>query len=304
MKVYSSLLDLVGNTPILRLSRLEKCLNLNSKLFAKLEFYNPAGSIKDRVSKNLIEKAELEGKLKKGYTVIEPTSGNTGIGLAMVCLLKGYKLILTMPENMSIERQKLLKAYGADIVLTDKTLGMQGAILKAEEIAKNTENSFIAGQFDNPNNPEAHYLSTGVEIYDAINDVDVFVASVGTGGTLSGTAKYLKEKLPMVKVVAVEPSNSAVISGESAGAHKIQGIGAGFIPKNLDLSLVDGVVKITDEEAFETCRLLAKTEGVLAGISSGANLCASIKLAKQLEGKNIVTILPDGYEKYLSTELF
>ena len=304
MKVYSSLLDLVGNTPILRLSRLEKCLNLNSKLFAKLEFYNPAGSIKDRVSKNLIEKAELEGKLKKGYTVIEPTSGNTGIGLAMVCLLKGYKLILTMPENMSIERQKLLKAYGAEIVLTDKTLGMQGAILKAEEIAKNTENSFIAGQFDNPNNPEAHYLSTGVEIYDAINDVDVFVASVGTGGTLSGTAKYLKEKLPMVKVVAVEPSNSAVISGESAGAHKIQGIGAGFIPKNLDLSLVDGVVKITDEEAFETCRLLAKTEGVLAGISSGANLCASIKLAKQLEGKNIVTILPDGYEKYLSTELF
>ena len=191
MKVYSSLLDLVGNTPILRLSRLEKFLNLNSKLFAKLEFYNPAGSIKDRVSKNLIEKAELEGKLKKGYTVIEPTSGNTGIGLAMVCLLKGYKLILTMPENMSIERQKLLKAYGAEIVLTDKTLGMQGAILKAEEIAKNTENSFIAGQFDNPNNPEAHYLSTGVEIYDAINDVDVFVASVGTGGTLSGTAKYL-----------------------------------------------------------------------------------------------------------------
>lgn len=304
MKVYSSLLDLVGNTPILRLSRLEKFLNLNSKLFAKLEFYNPAGSIKDRVSKNLIEKAELEGKLKKGYTVIEPTSGNTGIGLAMVCLLKGYKLILTMPENMSIERQKLLKAYGAEIVLTDKTLGMQGAILKAEEIAKNTENSFIAGQFDNPNNPEAHYLTTGVEIYDAINDVDVFVASVGTGGTLSGTAKYLKEKLPMVKVVAVEPSNSAVISGESAGAHKIQGIGAGFIPKNLDLSLVDGVVKITDEEAFETCRLLAKTEGVLAGISSGANLCASIKLAKQLKGKNIVTILPDGYEKYLSTELF
>ncbi len=307
MKVYSSILDLVGNTPVLRLSRLSKALNLNCQLYAKLESFNPAGSVKDRVAKNIIENAERKGLLKKDSVVIEPTSGNTGIGLSLVCLLKGYKVILTMPENMSVERQKLLKAYGAEIVLTDKSEGMQGAIKKAEEIHKNVKNSFLAGQFENLDNPQTHYLTTAVEIYNDLDgSVDVFVSAVGTGGTLSGTAKFLKEKNPNTKIVAVEPLSSAVLSGGVKGAHKIQGIGAGFIPKTLNVSLIDEVVKVSDSDAFNYAKLLAKTEGVLVGISSGATLCGAIEVAKRIEnaGKNIVMIFPDGYEKYLSTELF
>lgn len=307
MKVYSSILDLVGKTPILRLSRLEKALGLNAKLYAKLESFNPAGSVKDRVAKNIIEQAEKDGRLKKGSVVIEPTSGNTGIGLALVCLIKGYKVILTMPESMSEERRKLLKAYGAEIVLTDKDKGMQGAISKANEIAKTLPNSIIAGQFENNANPQAHYDTTAEEIYlDLDGDVDVFVSAVGTGGTLTGVGKFLKEKNFNCKVVAVEPSGSAVLSGESAGSHKIQGIGAGFIPTTLDKSVIDMVVKVSDGDAILYSKLLAKHEGVLSGISSGATLYGAIEIAKNPEclGKNIVFVLPDGGEKYLSTELF
>ncbi|MBR2322773.1 MAG: cysteine synthase A [Clostridia bacterium] len=307
MKVYSSILDLVGGTPVIRLSRLENALQIKAKLYAKLESFNPAGSIKDRVGKNIIETAEKEGKLKKGSVVIEPTSGNTGIGLALVCLLHGYKVILTMPETMSIERRKLLKGYGAEIVLTEGSKGMQGAIDKANELLSEIPNSILAGQFENPSNPETHYKTTGKEIWEDLDgDIDVFVASVGTGGTLSGVGKYLKEKNKNVKVVAVEPSASAVLSGEKAGSHKIQGIGAGFIPKTLDTSVYDKVVKVSDNDAINYAKLLAKHEGVLAGISSGATLYGAIEVAKNPEfiGKNIVLILPDGGEKYLSTELF
>ena len=307
MKVYSSILDLVGGTPVIRLSRLENALQIKAKLYAKLESFNPAGSIKDRVGKNIIETAEKEGKLKKGSVVIEPTSGNTGIGLALVCLLHGYKVILTMPETMSIERRKLLKGYGAEIVLTEGSKGMQGAIDKANELLSEIPNSILAGQFENPSNPETHYKTTGKEIWEDLDgDIDVFVASVGTGGTLSGVGKYLKEKNKNVKVVAVEPSASAVLSGEKAGSHKIQGIGAGFIPKTLDTSVYDKVVKVSDNDAINYAKLLAKHEGVLAGISSGATLYGTIEVAKNPEfiGKNIVLILPDGGEKYLSTELF
>ena len=307
MKVYSSVLDLVGNTPIVRLSRLEKALDLKANLFAKLESFNPAGSVKDRVAKNIIETAENDGRLKKGSVIIEPTSGNTGIGLSLVCLLKGYKVILTMPESMSLERRKLLKAYGAEIVLTEKEKGMQGAIDKANELLKQIPNSILAGQFENPANPKTHYLTTGREIWQDLNGkVDVFVSCVGTGGTLSGIGEFLKEKNPLVKVFAVEPYNSAVLSGEKAGSHKIQGIGAGFIPKTLNVSVYDGVVKVTDEDAIKYAKLLAKHEGVLSGISSGASICACCEIAKKAEfiDKNIVVILPDGAEKYLSTELF
>ena len=307
MKVYSSILDLVGGTPVIRLSRLENALQIKAKLYAKLESFNPAGSIKDRVGKNIIETAEKEGKLKKGSVFIEPTSGNTGIGLALVCLLHGYKVILTMPETMSIERRKLLKGYGAEIVLTEGSKGMQGAIDKANELLSEIPNSILAGQFENPSNPETHYKTTGKEIWEDLDgDIDVFVASVGTGGTLSGVGKYLKEKNKNVKVVAVEPSASAVLSGEKAGSHKIQGIGAGFIPKTLDTSVYDKVVKVSDNDAINYAKLLAKHEGVLAGISSGATLFGAIEVAKNPEfiGKNIVLILPDGGEKYLSTELF
>lgn len=307
MKVYSSILDLVGGTPVIRLSRLENALQIKAKLYAKLESFNPAGSIKDRVGKNIIETAEKEGKLKKGSVVIEPTSGNTGIGLALVCLLHGYKVILTMPETMSIERRKLLKGYGAEIVLTEGSKGMQGAIDKANELLSEIPNSILAGQFENPSNPDTHYKTTGKEIWEDLDgDIDVFVASVGTGGTLSGVGKYLKEKNKNVKVVAVEPSASAVLSGEKAGSHKIQGIGAGFIPKTLDTSVYDKVVKVSDSDAINYAKLLAKHEGVLAGISSGATLFGAIEVAKNPEfiGKNIVLILPDGGEKYLSTELF
>jgi cysteine synthase A len=307
MKVYSSILDLVGGTPVIRLSRLENALQIKAKLYAKLESFNPAGSIKDRVGKNIIETAEKEGKLKKGSVVIEPTSGNTGIGLALVCLLHGYKVILTMPETMSVERRKLLKGYGAEIVLTEGSKGMQGAIDKANELLNEIPNSILAGQFENPSNPDTHYKTTGKEIWEDLDgDIDVFVASVGTGGTLSGVGKYLKEKNKNVKVVAVEPSASAVLSGEKAGSHKIQGIGAGFIPKTLDTSVYDKVVKVSDNDAINYAKLLAKHEGVLAGISSGATLYGAIEVAKNPEfiGKNIVLILPDGGEKYLSTELF
>ena len=307
MKVFSSVLDLIGNTPTLRLSNIEKAFKVKAKLYAKLESYNPAGSVKDRVALNIVNDLERSGQLKKGSVVIEPTSGNTGIGLALVCLIKGYKVILTMPENMSIERVKLLKAYGAEIVLTDKTKGMQGAIEKAKEINVNTANSVIAGQFENPSNPNAHYETTAKELYsDLDGEIDVFVSAVGTGGTLSGVAKYLKEKKSSVKVFAVEPSKSAVLSGEKQGAHKIQGIGAGFIPKTLDLSVIDGVIKVADDDAITYSKRLAKLEGVLSGISSGATLYGAIEVAKNPEfiDKNIVFILPDSGEKYLSTELF
>ena len=307
MKVNSSILDLVGNTPIVRLSRLEKALGLKAKLYAKIESFNPAGSIKDRVAKNIIETAEKNGELKEGSVVIEPTSGNTGIGLALVCLLKGYKVILTMPESMSIERRKLLKAYGAEIVLTDKDKGMQGAIDKANELLSEIPNSIIAGQFENPSNPQTHYLSTGREIWEDMDKkVDVFVASVGTGGTLTGVGEFLKEQNKTVKVFAVEPSASAVLSGEKAGSHKIQGIGAGFIPKTLNTTVYDGVFKVSDSDAINYSKLLAKHEGILSGISSGASVCACCELAKKADytDKNIVVILPDGGEKYLSTELF
>ena len=307
MKVFSSVLDLIGNTPTLRLFNIEKAFGLKAKLYAKLESYNPAGSVKDRVALNIVNDLERSGQLKKGSVVIEPTSGNTGIGLALVCLIKGYKVILTMPENMSIERVKLLKAYGAEIVLTDKTKGMQGAIEKAKEINVNTANSVIAGQFENPSNPNAHYETTAKELYsDLDGEIDVFVSAVGTGGTLSGVAKYLKEKKSNVKVFAVEPSKSAVLSGEKQGAHKIQGIGAGFIPKTLDLTAIDGVIKVTDDDAVTYSKKLAKLEGVLSGISSGATLYGAIEVAKKPEfiDKNIVFVLPDGGEKYLSTELF
>ena len=305
MKVYNSILELVGNTPLIRLSRLEQKLGLKSNLYAKVESFNPAGSIKDRVAKNIIETAEDSGQLKQGATVIEPTSGNTGIGLALVCLLKGYKVILTMPENMSVERQKLLRAYGAEIVLTDKSLGMKGAIDKANELSKTIENSFIAGQFENQANPETHYKTTAVEIYDSLDgNVDFLVAGVGTGGTLTGIGKYLKEKNNGVSIVAVEPSSSAVLSGEKAGVHGLQGIGAGFVPKTLDTSIYDVVVKVTEDSAYYYANLLAKTEGILAGISSGASLCAAVETAIQVKNKNVVVILPDGGEKYLSTDLY
>ncbi len=303
--IYNSILELIGNTPLIRLYRLEKTLGLKSRIYAKVESFNPAGSIKDRVAKHVIETAEQSGELKPNATVIEPTSGNTGIGLALVCLLKGYKVILTMPENMSVERQKLLRAYGAEIVLTDKALGMKGAIDKANELSKSIDNSFIAGQFENPSNPEAHYKTTAVEIFDALDGkVDYLVAGVGTGGTLTGIGKYLKEKIDGVKVVAVEPSSSAVLSGEKAGVHGLQGMGAGFIPKTLDTSVYDSVIKVTENDAYYYANLLAKTEGILTGISSGASLFATIQTAKAVEDKNFVVVLPDGGEKYLSTELY
>lgn len=307
MKVYSSILELVGNTPLVRLSRFEKAVNSKANIYAKLEKFNPAGSIKDRVALNIIEMAEKDGLLKEGSTIIEPTSGNTGIGLALVAILKGYKVLLVMPENMSIERVKLFKAYGAEVVLTDKSLGMQGAIEKANQLKNEIKNSIVAGQFDNENNSQTHYKFTGPEIYNALDgNVHLFVAGVGTGGTITGVGKFLKEQNKETKVIAVEPFTSAVLSGESAGAHNLQGIGAGFIPKILDTTIIDDIIKVKNEEAYEYARLLGKSEGVLVGISAGASLFAVAKLAKREENKNknIVTVLPDGAEKYLSTELF
>lgn len=307
MKVYNNFTELIGNTPLVKLNNLKENLGFGGNIYAKLEYFNPAGSVKDRIGFALIREAEKLGILKIDSVIIEPTSGNTGIGLAAVAASKGYKVILTMPKTMSVERQKLLKAYGAEIVLTDGKLGMAGAIEKAKELAAKYPNSFIPSQFDNPVNPQEHYLTTGPEIWrDTDGNVDVLVAGVGTGGTLSGTAKFLKEQNCSIKVIAVEPYNSPVISKGVSGSHGIQGIGANFIPKNLNTSVFDEILTATEDEAYDTARELAKCEGYLVGISSGAALSAAIKIAtfKENENKNIVVILADTGERYLSTELF
>lgn len=307
MPIYKTVTELVGKTPLLELVNYERKYALNATILAKLEYFNPAGSVKDRIALNMVETAEKEGKLKKGSVIIEPTSGNTGIGLAAVAASKGYDIIIVMPDTMSVERRNLLKAYGAKLVLTDGAKGMKGAIKKAEELAEEIENSFIPAQFENPANPEIHKKTTGPEIWDDTQGkVDIFVAGVGTGGTISGVGEYLKEKNPNVKVVAVEPVNSAVLSGEPAGSHKIQGIGAGFIPKALNTDIYDEIIKVENEEAFEGGRDIARTEGVLVGISSGAAVFAAKKLAERPEnkGKVIVALLPDTGDRYLSTALF
>jgi len=306
-KIYSSADELIGKTPLMELKRIEEKFGLKAKIFAKLEYFNPAGSVKDRIAKAMIEDAEKKGLLKKGAVIIEPTSGNTGIGIAAVGTAKGYKVIIVMPETMSIERRKLIKAYGAEIVLTEGAKGMKGAIEKANELAKENEGAIVLGQFVNPANPKAHYETTGPEIFaDTDGSVDFFVAGVGTGGTISGVGKYLKEKIGGVKVVAVEPETSPVLSKGVAGAHKIQGIGAGFVPDTLDTGVYDEVITVSNEAAFETGRLIGTTEGVLVGISSGAALNAAIEVAKRAEnaGKNIVVLFPDSGDRYLSTPLF
>ena len=298
---------LIGNTPLLRLKQTETLQNASAAIYAKAEFFNPAGSIKDRVAKAIVDEAEKSGRLKKGGTIIEATSGNTGIGLALIAATRGYKAGIVMPETMSKERRKLIKAYGAEIVLTAGEKGMQGAVEKAEEILKNTPNAIIAGQFENPANPKAHYQTTAPEIYETLQgNVDIFVAGVGTGGTLTGVGKYLKERKQNVQVVAIEPASSPLLSQGKAGAHGIQGIGANFVPTILDKTLYDEVLTITDEEAYEAARTLCETEGLFVGISAGANVAAAIQLAKRPEnaGKNIVTVLPDGGGRYLSTPLF
>ena len=306
-KVYDSILDLVGKTPLVELKRIEEKEGLQAKLIAKVESFNPAGSVKDRIAKAMIEDAEAKGLLKEGSVIIEPTSGNTGIGLAAAATVKGYRMILTMPETMSVERRNIVKAYGAEVVLTDGTKGMKGAIEKADELAKEIPNSFIAGQFVNPANPETHKKTTGPEIWeDTDGAVDIFVAGVGTGGTITGTGEYLKEKKPEVKVVAVEPASSPVLSEGVSGPHKIQGIGAGFVPETLNTGIYDEMIKVENEDAFKTGRDLAAEEAILAGISSGAALYAAIQLAKREEnkGKTIVVLLPDNGDRYYSTALF
>ena len=306
-KVYDSILDLVGKTPLVELKRIEEKEGLQAKLIAKVESFNPAGSVKDRIAKAMIEDAEAKGLLKEGSVIIEPTSGNTGIGLAAAGTVKGYRMILTMPETMSVERRNIVKAYGAEVVLTDGTKGMKGAIEKADELAKEIPNSFIAGQFVNPANPATHKKTTGPEIWeDTDGEVDIFVAGVGTGGTITGTGEYLKEKKPEVKIVAVEPASSPVLSEGVSGPHKIQGIGAGFVPETLNTSIYDEIIKVENEDAFETGRYLAAEEAILAGISSGAALYAAIQLAKREEnkGKTIVVLLPDNGDRYYSTALF
>lgn len=306
-KIYTSADQLIGKTPLLELTHIEKEFGLKAKLLAKLEYLNPAGSIKDRVGKAMIEDAEKSGKLTKDSVIIEPTSGNTGIGLAMVATAKGYRTIIVMPDTMSAERRKLIAAYGAELVLTDGSKGMAGAIEKAEELAKELPGGFVAGQFVNPVNPKAHFDSTGPEIYeDTDGKVDILVATVGTGGTITGTGEYLKSKKPEIKVVAVEPASSPVLSGGKAGAHAIQGIGAGFIPEILNTDVYDEIIQVTNEDAFTGGRWVGKKEGVLVGISSGAALYAAIEVAKREEnaGKTIVVILPDSGDRYLSTELF
>ena len=306
-KVYDSILDLVGKTPLVELKRIEEKEGLQAKLIAKVESFNPAGSVKDRIAKAMIEDAEAKGLLKEGSVIIEPTSGNTGIGLAAAATVKGYRMILTMPETMSVERRNIVKAYGAEVVLTDGTKGMKGAIEKADELAKEIPNSFIAGQFVNPANPATHKKTTGPEIWeDTDGEVDIFVAGVGTGGTITGTGEYLKEKKPEVKIVAVEPASSPVLSEGVSGPHKIQGIGAGFVPETLNTSIYDEIIKVENEDAFETGKYLAAEEAILAGISSGAALYAAIQLAKREEnkGKTIVVLLPDTGDRYLSTPMF
>lgn len=305
--IYTSVEELIGKTPLVELTRIEKKYDLKAKLFAKIEFMNPGGSVKDRVAKAMIDDAKEKGILKKDSVIIEPTSGNTGIGLALMAVARGYRCIIVMPDTMSVERRMLMKAYGAELVLTDGSKGMAGAIIKAEELAKEIPNSFIPGQFENPANAMAHFQTTGPEIYEDMNGcVDILVAGVGTGGTLTGTGKFLKNKNPDVKVIAVEPENSAVLSGKPAGAHGLQGIGAGFIPKVLDTSVIDEIIAVSNEDAFACGKMLGRTEGVLVGISSGAALQAAIKVAQREEnkGKNIVVILPDTGDRYLSTTLF
>lgn len=307
MKIYKQFTDLIGHTPLFELARLEKKNRVQATILAKLEYFNPAGSVKDRVADAMIDNAEKQGVLKPGATIIEPTSGNTGIGLAAIAAAKGYKIILTMPETMSVERRNLLKAYGAQIVLTDGAKGMAGAIEKADELAAQTPNAFIPGQFSNPANPAMHFKTTGPEIWqDTDGTVDVFVAGVGTGGTLSGVGKYLKIQKPDVKIIAVEPAGSPVLSKGTPGAHSIQGIGAGFVPDTLDIHIYDEIIPVKDDDAFATGRAIARTEGLLVGISSGAAVWAALELAKRPENKDktIVALLPDTGERYLSTPMF
>ena len=306
-KIYTSADQLIGKTPLLELTHIEKELNLQAKILAKLEYFNPAGSVKDRIAKKMIDDAEASGKLKPGSVIIEPTSGNTGIGLASVAAARGYRIIIVMPETMSVERRQLMKAYGAELVLTEAAKGMKGAIAKADELAAQTPNSFVPGQFVNPSNPKAHFETTGPEIYaDTDGDVDYFVAGVGTGGTITGVGQYLKARKPSVKVVAVEPESSPVLSKGVAGAHKIQGIGAGFVPDVLDTKIYDEIIPVSNEDAFATGKLVGKKEGVLVGISSGAALYAAVELAKRPgnAGKTIVVLFPDTGDRYLSTPLF
>ena len=307
MSIYTSADQLIGKTPLLELTHIEQLYGLKAKVVAKLEYFNPAGSVKDRIAKAMIDDAEKSGKLKKGSVIIEPTSGNTGIGLASVAAARGYRLILTMPETMSVERRQLIKAYGAEIVLTEGAKGMKGAIAKAEELAASIPGSFIPGQFVNPANPAAHRAHTGPEIWeDTEGKVDIFVAGVGTGGTLTGVGEYLKSKNPQIKIVAVEPASSAVLSTGVAGPHKIQGIGAGFVPDVLNTGIYDEIIPVSNEDAFATGKAIGKNEGVLVGISSGAAAYAAIQLAKrpENEGKTIVVLLPDTGDRYLSTQLF
>lgn len=306
-KIYNGTIDLIGNTPLVEVKNIEKELGLEARVLVKLEYFNPAGSVKDRIAKGMIEDAEEKGLLKEGSVIIEPTSGNTGIGLAAIAAAKGYRIILTMPETMSVERRNILKAYGAEIVLTEGAKGMKGAIAKADELAKEIPNSFIPGQFVNPANPATHRATTGPEIWnDTDGDVDIFIAGVGTGGTLTGVGEYLKEKKPDVKIVALEPATSPVLSEGKSGAHKIQGIGAGFVPDVLNTKVYDEIITVENDDAFTTGKLLAKHEGVLAGISSGAALWAAIDYAKRPEnkGKTIVALLPDNGDRYYSTPLF
>jgi cysteine synthase A len=305
--IYKSILELIGRTPLLELSNFEENNHLKAKIVAKLEFFNPAGSVKDRVAKAMLDDAQAKGLIKESAVIIEPTSGNTGIGLASVGAARGYRVILTMPDTMSIERRNLIKAYGAEIVLTQGSKGMSGAIEKANELAEAIPNSFIAGQFENPANPATHKKSTGPEIWeDTDGKIDIFIAGVGTGGTISGVGEYLKEKNPNIKIVAVEPFGSPVLSNGNAGSHKLQGIGAGFIPKTLDTSIYDEIIPVKDDEAYKAARDIARMEGFLVGISSGAALWAALQLAKreENEGKTIVVLLPDTGERYLSTSLF